>query len=188
MRYFLAGVNGSGKTTFLKKLAEIRPDIETIKGSQSLMEFLGIPGDYEALRALPKDYAQQKLDEMLEKLLETKENFIFDAHYLNLVRGEVKKVISPVIGKFDALLLRQVPTEIILERIKADHSIRDRALFPEGLNEEEQFKMLNDYVNQYGELHEDLALEYNLPAKILTGEVDEAVQSFLEFDKNLSNH
>ncbi len=46
MRFFLGGVNGAGKTTLLQNIKKVRPEFEVVKGSQELMHFLGIEGDY----------------------------------------------------------------------------------------------------------------------------------------------
>lgn len=185
MKFFLGGVNGAGKTTLLQKIKEARPEYEVIKGSQTFMEYLGIPGDYDALRAMPEPEALQKLEEMLDGLLAKHKNFIFDAHYLNLVRGKVKSVTSSYLNKFDALLLLKVSPETVLERTSKE--TRDRALFPEGLKDYEQFDMLRDYIDQYDQEFEHLCRSYDMPGKVLNGEGSpgQVLQEFLDFESGL---
>lgn len=185
MKFFLGGVNGAGKTTLLKKIKEARPDYEVVKGSQVFMEYLGIPGDYEALRAMPEPEALKALEDMLDDLLSKHENLIFDAHYLNLVRGKVKSVTSDYLTKFDALLLLKVSADTVLARTKGEE--RDRALFPDGLNEHEQMDMLKDYIDQYDQEFEHLCRTYNLPGKVLNGEgtPEQILQGFLAFESGL---
>ncbi len=181
MKFFLGGVNGAGKTTLLQKIKEAKPEYEVVKGSKVFMEYLGIPGDYDALRAMPEPEALQKLEEMLGELLAKHKDLIFDAHYINLVKGKVKSVTSSYLSKFDALLLLKVSPETVLSRISDD--TRDRALFPEGLKEYEQLDMLKDYIDQYDQEFEHLCRSYDMPGKVLNGEgtPEQVLQEFLEF-------
>ncbi len=185
MRFFLGGVNGAGKTTLLQKTKEARPEFEVVKGSQEFMAFLGIPGDYEALRALPEPYALQKLEEMVDGLVRKHEFLVFDAHYLNLVRGKVKKVTSPYLQRFDVLLLLKVSPETVLKRTANDP--RERALFPEGLSEAQEFEMLSKYIAQQDEEFERLCSTYKIQGKVLDGEhtPDEVVKEFIAFADTL---
>lgn len=188
MRFFLGGVNGAGKTTLLQKIKEVRPEFETVKGSQEYMRFLGIEGDYEKLRALPDEVKDQKLSEMLKELFAKYPNLVFDAHYLNLVRGEIKMVTGPWLQDFDAMFLLKVSPETILKRMGADE--RDRALFPSGLSKEQEFAMLADYIQQYDQEFERLRTEYRIPTKVLDGEKlpEEIAQEFLEFTESLRSN
>lgn len=53
--YFIGGVSGVGKSTFLKNLEEVSDDFEIIYGSKYFMKWLGLKdGDYEALHQCPK--------------------------------------------------------------------------------------------------------------------------------------
>lgn len=185
MRFLLGGVNGAGKTTLLQKIKEARPEYEVVKGSQAFMEYLGIPGDYEALRAIPEPEALQKLEDMLNGLLDKHTHLIFDAHYLNLVRGNVKSVTSSYLSKFDALLLLKVSPETVLGRTAGDS--RDRALFPQGLTKEEEFLMLKDYIQKYDKEFENLCSKYSITGKVLDGEKapDEVLKEFLSFADSL---
>lgn len=188
MRIFLGGVNGSGKTTLLNKIKEARPEIEVIKGSQLLMDFLGISGDYEALRALPHDYGMERLEELMNSLTAEKTSFILDSHYLNLVRGQIKSVTGPFIKNFNALFLLRARPEIIMERISADGHLRDRALFPDNINDEEKICMLSSYMKQYEEELRKVSHEYSLNSCIIDTDEknpDQVRDEFLSFVDNI---
>jgi ABC-type molybdenum transport system ATPase subunit/photorepair protein PhrA len=53
MHYYVVGVNGSGKTSLLKAISK-RTKIDAIHGTTELMNYLGIPDDYDALRKLDR--------------------------------------------------------------------------------------------------------------------------------------
>ncbi len=185
MKYFFGGVNGSGKTTLLLKIKEARPEFEIIKGSRAFMTLLGIRGSYETLRRLPHEYKLGRLSEMMETILKRHENMITDGHYLNLVRGKTTSVTGDWVKRFDALLLLKVSPETALQRISKE--LRDRALFPEGMSKEQEYKMYGQYIMEYEKEFQKLTDKWHLPAKILDGEksVDEIVREFIAFDKSL---
>jgi ABC-type cobalamin/Fe3+-siderophores transport system ATPase subunit len=68
MRYFLGGVNGAGKTTLLGEIGKYFPEIEIVKGSKNLMDYLGISGNYDALRAMTQKERDIALRIIIENL------------------------------------------------------------------------------------------------------------------------
>lgn len=184
MRCYIGGVNGAGKTTLLDAIKVRFPEIEILKGSKVFMEYLGIPGDYGALRALPMSEAGPKFEEMISKILLEKENFIFDAHYLNIVNGKIKRVSEDWIQKFDAIILLDISAETALKRIANEN--RDRALFPEGMSKEEEIKMYSEYIEATRKDFQDIVSVRNIPHLIIDGEkeLDEKVEDFGRFYKS----
>ncbi len=146
---FVCGINGVGKTMILRRVAELRPDLTIIPGSASLMEFLGIHGDYDALRAVPEPEALNALTQMIAGLMDRHSDggMIFDAHLLNIVRGRVKDVTPPIIHGFDVLTLIIADSAKAYARMQADG--RDRALFPPVLSPHGQLLMLGEYDQKY---------------------------------------
>lgn len=184
MKFYIGGVNGAGKTTLLDAIKKRFPEIEIFKGSKMLMEFLGIPDDYVALRALPMSEASPKLAEMIDKLFSENDNFVFDAHYLNLVNGRVKRVSEDWIQKFDAIMLLDISAETALKRMANED--RDRAIFREGILDTEKLKMYTDYIDMTRKEFESIVTVRNIPHLIIDGEkeIEEKVEDFAKFYKS----
>lgn len=188
MKYYLGGINGAGKTTLLHAIKEAVPQFEIIKGSTALMDYLGIPGDYDALRKLRyDDDAEQNFREMMTGITARSGDLIFDGHYLNIVRGEIFPVVGPWIAGFDAILLLHISTDTALQRIEADHHLRDRALFPDGATPEQRRAILDDYIAKYEAEFNGCVTEYRLKSKILDAEAPttDILQDFLAFDREM---
>ena len=94
LAYFIGGVNGVGKSTFLNELIARETQFRVLKGSSAFMERLGLEqGDYDSLRALPDEYKRQEFNKMMEELLTEPSNdgkiLLIDAHYFHYKRGEM---------------------------------------------------------------------------------------------------
>ena len=188
MKYYLGGINGAGKTTLLHAIKEAAPNFEIIKGSTALMQYLGIPGDYEALRKLRyDDDAELKFRAMMAGITARTDDLIYDGHYLNIVRGEIFPITGPWVAGFDAILLLRISTDAVLRRIEADQHKRDRALFPEGTSADEQRTILEDYIGKYDTEFNRCVTEYGLKSKVLDEEkpTAEILKDFLAFDREL---
>jgi thymidylate kinase len=168
MRYFLGGVNGAGKTTLLGEIGKYFPEIEIVKGSKNLMDYLGISGNYDALRAMTQKERDIALRIIIENLLKNNDNFIFDAHYLNIVNGEISRVVDDWIQGFDAVILLDVSAKTALDRVKRDN--RDRALFKKGLSEEEEMEIYNSYIEDTKDEFEKIIRVNNIPNLIINAE------------------
>ncbi|TAK04715.1 hypothetical protein EPO33_01835 [Patescibacteria group bacterium] len=188
MKYYLGGINGAGKTTLLHAIKEAAPGFEIIKGSHAFMDYLGIPGDYDALRKLShNDDADRKFQEMLTNITSRPGDVVFDGHYLNIVRGDVFPIAGSGIAGFDAILLLRISTDTVLRRIEADQHKRDRALFPDGATPEERRAILDDYIAKYEAEFNRCATGYGLKSKVLDAEkpTAEILKDFLAFDREL---
>lgn len=172
MHCYVVGVNGSGKTALLKAIAE-QTGIPAIHGTTELMHYLGIPGDYNALRAMNQD-------EVLEKWAETARHlvaqygdkpFLLDTHILNLTHGNIIRRDGDWIAEYDALVLVKADPAIILSRILKDTD-KDRALFPTGTNTDQKLATLNSYQQQTEELFQELSRRYNLPSLVIENNSD----------------
>lgn len=186
MKYFLGGVNASGKTTLLHKIKEFIPYFEIVKGSKELMTNMNIGEDYEKLRNLPNDYKLEKLNELVSNLLAKHENMIFDGHYLNLIRGERVQVTGDWLSEFDAFLLMDISPDLAIKRIGLD--TRDRALFPEGMDLKGQHDMYGVYIKENKDKFDEICSRYNKPGRVLNADLgaDGACQEFLVFHESLS--
>lgn len=191
MIYYLGGVNGVGKTTFLDELIRQKPDAQIYYGSKSLLERLGIkPGDYESLRKLPTSYTNAEYANfVIEKINCNKDKrklIIFDSHYLNMVDGNIFNVTGGWIKNVDCLLLLTADIDDIFCRIIKDESIRDRRLFHVKSTDKEKFKTLLDYSQKTKERFLFLAEKYGLNSHIIFNfedNISEVVKEFINFDK-----
>lgn len=173
MKYFLGGFNGCGKTTLVKNIGHAFPSFRVLRGSVALMDAFHIPGDYEALRAIPQTEKIAKLGGFLQPLLNSPGNFILDSHYVNIIRGNLEKNTGGWIEDFDALLFIAVSPETVLKRIQKDQYHRDRALFPPHAKEKDYLEILRMYIHEYEEYFQRLVSAYHFEHKILNGDLSE---------------
>ncbi len=182
MRAYVGGVNGSGKSTILAEVTRQKPEFTIIHSVTAFTEWLGFPGDYEKLRAIPPEEGIQKLSQFMDVLLAKPiDILLFDSHYLNLVRGVIKPVMGPWIKKFDVLILISADIDSILKRIESDS--RDRALFPPEATKETCEAIYKNYCKQYKDVFHQLALQYNLPSKEIEnseGEISQVAQELID--------
>ncbi len=183
MKIYVGGVNGVGKTTITQEAAKIL-GMECIRGSYALMEYLGFGHDYTKLRALTQKQRDIANRECSEFLLNSKDNFIMDGHYLGLVHGKVDRVTDSWINGYDALILIEAPFEDVWDRIAADEKTRDRALFPTSHDEDNKKTMLKNYIDQTREEFTRIAELYKKPHIIIQndhGKQNVAIQAFVDF-------
>lgn len=170
MHYYVVGVNGSGKTSLLKVISE-ETGIAIVHGTTELMNYLGIPGNYNALRALNQAQVLMKWGETAVNLLDQFGDtpFLVDTHILNLTKGAIIRRDGDWIRKYDAIVLIKAQPAIILKRVKNDAS-KDRALFPDGANDDEKLSLLDIYQQETEKLFNELAALYNLPSLIINND------------------
>ena len=190
MKYFIGGINGSGKSNFITNLTDVRPDYETIDGSKDFMKWLGFDGDYERLRKLDPAIKDAKLSEFISQTLNNSqaETLVYIGHYIILVRGEIIDITREWLARFDGIVLITAKPEIILSRINKDAHDRDRALFKEGTTEEGALKTLKDYQLKEHVSFLDLADKYGIPSLVVDNSdnlVANTVFDFLQFDAKL---
>lgn len=163
MKIFVGGINAVGKSTLLKTTAE-HIGYRYIHATTGLLNSFGFGKDYEKLRALTQEERDIKYKEYIENLLSKQDqNFLLDAHYLNLVRGKVDRVTGPWLKNFDMFILISAPLSDIWKRIENDSKSRDRALFPLGISEIEMTDMLSKYQEQTSMEFKRLAELYKKP-------------------------
>jgi adenylate kinase len=182
MHYYVVGVNGSGKTTLLKAIAA-ETGIEAVHGTTELMHYLGIPGNYDALRTMDQGEVLEKWRETAEQLVEANgdKSLFVDTHIMNLTHGNVVRRDGDWIAKYDAMILVKAKPAVILSRVLQDAG-KDRALFPAGISESEKLAMLDDYQRQTEKLFVALCREYDLPSLIIENDasIAEGVQMFVK--------
>jgi adenylate kinase len=186
MKIFLGGVNGVGKTTLIAKIKEAKPSLIVVDGSKAFMDWLGFRDDYEKLRAMDNETANQKLTEFITELVEKYElmDFILSSHYLNMVRGEVKDVMmGDWPNHFDQFILLTADPAQIYRRINNDS--RDRALVSYE-TENEMIQAVKLYMDQTLEHAQAKTAQYQKPLKIITnndGDLDKAALEVLDLLK-----
>ena len=188
MKYFVGGVNGVGKTSFLDTLKIKKADYEIIDGSRAFLGWLGFGDDYEKLRRLHDSIRDARLAEFINQLISKSksETLVFAGHYLSLVRGEIGYIVRDWLAKFDGIVLMTATPEIIYERISKDS--RDRALFKEGTTKEEAIKTLKDYIVKENVDFLASAEKFGVPKLLINntdGDIDRIVAEFIDFDARL---
>jgi adenylate kinase len=189
MHYYVVGVNGSGKTSVLNAIHE-RTNIEVIQGTHALMRQLGIPGDYEALRALDQTRVLTEWSKTAEKLVRAHgtKPFLLDTHILNLTGGKVIRRDGPWIAHYDALVLIKAAPATIISRIVADP--KERALFSANTTDEQKVAIIDDYQEKTERLFNELAIQFKLPYCVLDNDTDlkQAAEDFIRFDESLNSN
>ena len=190
MKYFIGGINGSGKSNFITNLKDVRPNYETVDGSKDFMKWLGFDGDYDRLRKLMPEIRDSKLAEFISQTLNKSEaeTLVYVGHYIVLVKGEIINVTRDWLARFDGIVLITARPEVILKRINDDAHDRDRALFKEGTTDQEAMKILKDYQLKEHVAFLDLADRYGIPGLVMDNSesvVANVVFKFLEFDAKI---
>ena len=190
MRYFIGGISGVGKSTFVRSVVARQPNrFQAVHVAGAFMDFLGFDKDYEKLRSLPDDIRDERLFACINELIEKNPGeSLFDFHYLNIVRGKMTRLTGPWLSDFDALILITADSREIVRRIMADPAMRDRALFKRDLSPDEMTERMNAYAR--AEKHEftRVARKYRKPHLIINKDGDDRpVAEFLEFDKKIRN-
>ena len=185
MRYFVGGINGVGKSYFLKKLRELKPDYEMVDGAKAFIEWLGFDNDSEKLRHLHPDIRDSRMAEFISHTLNNNqsETVMYAGHLLVLIRGEVVYATQEWLARFDGIVLITASPEVILERIANDP--RDRALFKESTSRDDSIEILKGYNLKENVEFLRLSDKYGLPKILINntdGVVDNTVSQFLDFD------
>lgn len=185
--YFIGGVNGVGKTTFLEELASRYPDIEVVHGSGALMKWLGIqPGDYDGLRNFPDDLKNIETGKMIQHILRERKGkgkiLIIDAHYFHYKRGELVDTTGEWMTLLDTLWMITAPAEVILARVEKNEAeggkLRD--LFPLDINSKEgKLMILNNFLAKTLEKAQEISKRYNIPCFVINNG-NEGIGSVIE--------
>lgn len=188
MHYYVVGVNGSGKSTLLKAIQDTL-GVRVIHGTKELMQQMGIPNDYDALRKINQDDVLAEWAKTANNLTNKykTEDFLLDTHILNLTNGKVIRRDGSWIAKYDALVLVKAQPVTLLSRIVAD-SGKDRALFTLGMDEAEKIKTLIEYQDETEKLFSELSKNYELPSLVIENdrELDYTVEAFSRYHQSIS--
>lgn len=192
--YFIGGINGSGKSTFLKLIAKRCNDFEIVHGSEYLIKWLGLKvGDYDALRSISdkvKDEATDKIVKYIFSHRLSKKPILFDAHYVKIHKGEIRSAIDDWIGLFDYLFFIKSDPATILSRIDKDfkESDKNRQLFScDSITTEEKLDFISKCLNSALEIMEQAGRKFNIPIFIIENkddEIDHAIKDFLKIVLN----
>jgi adenylate kinase len=184
--YFIGGVNGVGKSSFLNELTSKYPEFYVVKGSSALMQWLGLnPGDYDKLRAMPEDYKTAQFDLMMENLLihppHSDGIMLIDAHYFHYNEGNLVDTTGTWISKMDALFVITAGIDEVYSRVAGDS--KERNLFPKGSNTESQKDMLELYSERTTQKARELSEKYDIPYYLIEnkqGKMEQVINTFLE--------
>ena len=186
--YFIGGVSGVGKSTFLNKLKEINNDFEIIYGSKYFMKWLGLKkGDYGALQSLPDDIKNKELDKMMRYILKNKQNkkiLLIDAHYLRIHEGKISVATGEWMRFFNGLFVLNDEPKEVLRRINFDtiNTKRIRKIFPGNIiNNNEKLKLLSCYLNKTMDKVKELSTIFNIPYFIIQNKHDKIEKTLEEF-------
>ena len=188
--FFVGGINGSGKSTVLKKIASKDERFEVIHGSKYLMECLGIEeGDYETLRSTP-DNVKEKAKEQMAKEISSRKNsdkvILFDAHYIKIHEGKIDSAVKGNwIALFEKLFLIKSDPKTILSRIESDP--RDRKLFSSHCStEKEKVVFLSKCSDRTLSVMKEAGKKFGVPSFTIEnkeGSIDKCVEDFLNINK-----
>jgi adenylate kinase len=183
MHCYVVGVNGSGKTTLLKAVAA-RTNIKVIHGTSELMEYLGISGNYTALRGMDQDIVLEKWGQTALQLLRQhgEKPFLLDTHLLNLTNGKTIRRDGDWIKQYDALVLITAKPTTILARIQHDAN-KNRVLFPANLSQQQKLSMLTEYQATTELVFREVCTKYQLCHIIIHNDdsPDKAAIKFIDF-------
>ena len=190
MKYYFGGVNGVGKTTVLRLIEKALPELKVVHGTSLLMDRLGIPGDYYALRAISQVKLRPEYTAAVHELFETypAQDILLDSHYLNIRYGEIDVVAEDWLSLFDALLLVSAKPELIWQRLSNDAAHRDRALLAADTTQQEQELTYLNYILQTESVFHKFAQEHKVQSFIIDNSTtpETAAQSFITYRASLA--
>lgn len=189
--YFVGGVNGVGKSSFLRELSFRYPRFELFRGSEKFMEWLGLkPGDYQKLRSLSDAYKDTELNKMMRQVLQKGgpegKTLIVDAHYLNYKEGNVVDATGEWMVILDALFVVSASPQIILKRLENDEKVgRDRNLLPNGVSRIEKIRLIDKFLKLTLKKAQEISQRYQIPYFVIDNndnDLTRAVNEFLRYD------
>lgn len=151
-----------------------------------LMDYLGIPGDYAALRAMNQDKVLAEYGKAATHLARTYTgDCMLDTHLYNLTNGKLIPRYGDWIADYDILVLVKARPEVILERVEDD--TKDRALFPAGATNADKLRLLDDLQEQTEARFYKLAEQYHLPTLVLdnSDNLSKTVDAFIAANAQL---
>lgn len=193
--YFVGGISGVGKSTFLSKLEKVNDDFEIIYGSKYFIKWLGLKdGDYDTLQSMPEDIKNKELDKMMKHILNNKQNkktLLIDAHYLRIHRGKISDATGDWVRFFNGLFVLNCAPKEVLRRMSFDilNEKKIRKTFPVNTsNNNEKLKLLSYYLDITIDKAKELSDKFNIPYFIIQNKRDkikETVKEFVAFTKTV---
>lgn len=185
--YFVGGINGAGKSTFVKKVAANNPGFVAWHGSSEFMRWLNLkPGDYDALRVMDDEYKIKEFGKLVEWTLDhfTGNTILIDSHFVRSVAEETYSVTGDWMHRMSGLVhLTALPTTV-LERIHMDTKKRDSV--PEGASEIHTRHILSKQIISSDQEVLACARRYNIPyCRISNSNIDFAMCKFFAFDTQI---
>ena len=134
-----------------------------------------------SLRSFPRKEREEYLNEFMEELLNGPDSFVLDSHYSIMVNENVMNSMNDWAKNIHTFVLLTAPVKTLMNRISSD-SGRDRALFPEGLSEEDKIQLLDKFQRHLICQSEELAKVLNKPFLRLENiNLDQSVKEFTQF-------
>lgn len=178
MLYFFGGVNGVGKTSLIKKIAE-NPLFESVHLTSLVMAEAGVSG-YDELRLIDQPTKRTYLTAVMEELLDrpSEKYLLLDGHFLNIINGEITETTNQHwVDRLNGVILVACNPDIVMKRIATDK--RDRALFAQ--DEKDADSVYREYIIAMKKRFD--AISKNVPHTVVTNEasLEESVADFMAF-------
>lgn len=185
--YFVGGINGAGKSTFVDRVSAECSTFTAWHGSSEFMRWLKLtPGDYASLRALDDEYKINEFGKLVEWTLDnfSGKAILIDSHFVRNLADETYSVTGDWMRRMSGLVhLTALPTTV-LGRIQSDTKKRDS--IPVVSSEATHRLLLSKQI--VGSDREVLACanRYGIPyCRINNSIMDFAVEKFFAFDTQI---
>ena len=177
MNIFVGGVNGIGKSTILRRVAQIDKRFEVVHYSGAVMQQLGLnPSDYEAFHKVDMIRCNQATAEVMSGLIsrQTAKIRFIDGHYLAIREGEIFRLAGDWVAGLDGLVLVAAELAVAWERLQIDGRWQSRRIFtPDATPSEAQTELARN-LEQTSQEFERWSEQYQKDHFVLTHNDDDA--------------
>lgn len=119
---FIGGINGVGKTSVAELICSLDNRFRVIKGSQVMMQRLGIENDYDAFRAMDENVKNAEFINLLNELRDAKGSTIVTGHFVKILDGTLSPSLGPWYSICNRIILLTSNPKMILKRIMVDEA------------------------------------------------------------------
>ncbi len=123
---FIGGINGVGKTSVAELICNLEPTCEVVKGSDVMMERLGIKGDYDAFRSMNENIKNTEFIKLLSELKNKPSKTIVTGHFVKILDGTLSPSLGPWYDICDNIVLLISNPKMVLKRIQSDDMLNKR--------------------------------------------------------------
>jgi len=187
MNIYVGGVNGVGKSTILRRAAQIDKRLEIIHYSSAVMQLLGLgPNDYEAFHKLSQKVCNQATSQLMNDLIrrQTERIRLIDGHFLAIHEGTIYQLAGDWVARLDGLVLVTASFEVQWRRLQTDDRWLHRRIFKPGATKSEAMAELPTYIEKTKHEFDDWAKQFRLDHLELAhndDDVDRAAHKLINF-------